>query len=129
MSVRERVSQADVGSDHIVQFFDSDESRAECVADFLAQGYRAGEPAIVVARPHNWTSVYELLEARGIPMQQAMADGMIVVKDASDTVVGKAIATLARRGTRVRAYGEMVDMLAQRGELTEAIALEALWNR
>jgi hypothetical protein len=33
-----------------------------------------------------------------------------------------------RANGRVRAYGEMVDMLAQRGELTEAIALEGLWN-
>jgi hypothetical protein len=146
MTVRECVGRGGIASEHIVQFFDSDESRASCVADFLAQGLRAGEPVIVVSRPKHWTSVYEQLEATGIGVQQAVADGRIVVKDAMDTlrrlsrngspdkhafetVVGKEVSALARRGARVRAYGEMVDMLAQRGDLADAIALEGLWNR
>jgi hypothetical protein len=146
MSVRESVVRGGVSSEHIVQFFDSDESRAECVAEFIADGFHAGEPTVVVARPQNWTNVFERLEARDVPVKDAVADGLIVVKDAGDTlrrlsrngtpdaaafenIVGKALADLARRANgRVRAYGEMVDLLAQRGELTEAIALETLWN-
>jgi hypothetical protein len=135
-----------VRSEHIVQFFDTDESRSECVAVFLAEGYRLGEPAIVVARPPNWARTVERLEALGVPVQAAVADGRIVEKDAGDTlrrisrngipdaeafdaVMGKAVAGLARQGVRVRAYGEMVDLLAERGELPEAIKLEHLWNR
>jgi len=146
MTVRECVRRGPIASEHIVQFFDSDESRAECVAEFLAEGYRQGEPAIVVARPANWASAYAQLDALGVPVQQAITDGMIVVKDANDTlrrlsrngppdpgafeaVVGKAVAGLARRGGRVRAYGEMVDMLAQRGDFADAIKVETLWNR
>ena len=146
MTVREPIVRGPIASEHIVQFFDSDESRSECVAKFLAEGYRVGEPAVVVARPSNWSSLVERLEVLGIPVQAALADGMIVVKDVNDTlrrisrsgipdaeafeaIVGKAVAGLARRGARVRAYGEMVDMLAQRGELAEAIKLEHLWNR
>ena len=146
MTVRDRVVRSAVTSEHIVQFFDSDESRAECVAQFIADGYRLGEPAIVVARPSNWTGVVEQLKNLGIPVQDAIADGTIVVKDAPDTlrrisrkgvpdveafeaIVGKAVAGLAARGSRVRAYGEMVDMLAQRGELAEALKLEQYWNR
>jgi hypothetical protein len=145
MTVRECVVRGPIASEHIVQFFDSDESRAECVAEFLAEGIRLGEPAIVVARPSNWVNAVEQLEARGVAVRQALADGLIVVKDAEDTlrrlsrngspdsaafemVVGKPVAGLARRGSRVRVYGEMVDMLAQRGELVDAIKLEALWN-
>ena len=146
MSVRERVVRGLIASEHIVQFFDSDESRAECVAGFLAEGYRAGEPAIVVARPVNWANASALLHARGVPVQQLIADGMIVVHDADETLrrisrngspdgeafdgfVGKAVGKLAPRGPRVRAYGEMVDMLAQRDDLEDAIKLEAHWNR
>jgi hypothetical protein len=145
MTVRECVVRGPIASEHIVQFFDSDESRAECVAEFLAEGIRLGEPAIVVAKPTNWVNAVEQLEFRGIVLKDALADGMIVVKDAEDTlrrlsrngspdatafqaVIGKAVAGLARRGPRVRAYGEMVDMLAQRGELVDAIKLETLWN-
>lgn len=146
MTVRERVIRGAIASEHIVQFFDSDESRAECVAQFLADGYRLGEPALVVAKPSNWSGVVEQLKALGIPIEDAIADGRVVVKDATDTlrrvsrngvpdadafqaIVGKAVEGLARRGPRVRAYGEMVDMLAQRGELPEALKLEHLWNR
>jgi hypothetical protein len=146
MTVRERVGRSQVASEHIVQFFDSDESRAESVAAFLAEGHRAGEPAIVVARPGNWASASDLLQAQGIPVQQAIAEGTIVVHDANETlrrisrngspdreafeaIVGKAVGRLAHRGPRVRAYGEMVDMLAQRSELPDAIRLEDYWNR
>jgi len=146
MSVRERVFRGAIASEHIVQFFDSDESRAECVAQFLADGYRLGEPAIVVAKPANWALVFEQLKSFGIPVQDAINDGTIVVKDAHDTlrrlsrngltdasafeeIVGETVAGLAKGGGRVRAYGEMVDMLAQRGDLAEAIKLEHLWNQ
>ena len=145
MSVREYIVRGPLASEHIVQFFDSDESRVECVADFLAEGYRAGEPAIVVARPANWSGTREQLEAQGIPVQQAIDEGMIVARDADDVLrqisrhgspdanafeiaVGRPVAALARRGPRVRAYGEMVDLLAMRGELADTIKLESLWN-
>jgi DcmR-like sensory protein len=146
MTVRECVVRGPIASEHIVQFFDSDESRAECVAAFLAEGHHLGEPAIVVGKPSTWADTVEQLEALGVPVQTAIADGTIVVKDANDTlrrisrrgmpdaeafeaVVGKAVAELARGGVRVRAYGEIVDLLAQRNEFPEAIKLEHLWNR
>ena len=144
MTVRNHVIRGAVASEHIVQFFDSDESRADNVASFLADGYRAGEPIVVIARPVNWALMTERLQFLGVPVQSAIAKGTLLVKDASQTldeispsgspeaaafesVVGKAVLTLGRRG-RVRAYGEMVDMLAQRGELADAIKLEQLWN-
>jgi MEDS: MEthanogen/methylotroph, DcmR Sensory domain len=146
MSVRECVIKGQISSEHVVQFFDSDESRAECVAAFLAEGYRAGEPLIVVARPGHWSSMAERLQALKVPVQKAINQGKLVVKDADDTLrrlsrngspdqilfdqgVGKVIEGLKTRGGRVRAYGEMVDMLAQRGDLTDAIRLEEMWNR
>ena len=144
MTVRNHVIRGAVATEHIVQFFDSDESRADNVAAFLAAGYRDGEPMVVVARPVNWALIAERLEFLGVPVQSALSRGTLVVKDANQTleeisrsgspsaaafesVVGKAVTALSRRG-RVRAYGEMVDMLAQRGELADALALERFWN-
>src|SRR5258708_22023135 len=86
MTVRECVVRGPIASEHIVQFFDSDESRAECVAEFLAEGIRLEEPAIVVAKPTNWVMAVGQLESRGVPGKDALADGMIVVKKAEDTL-------------------------------------------
>jgi hypothetical protein len=144
MTVRNRVVRGEAASDHIVQFFDSDESRIESVAAFLADGYRRNEPLIVVARPSIWTSIVEHLQAMHVPVQRLIANDMLVVKDANDTLrrlsrngvpdaaafesaVASPVIEMARRG-RVRAYGEMVDILAQRTDLPDAIALERLWN-
>jgi len=145
MPVSNGTSPHVIASEHIVQFFDTDESRAERVAAFLAEGYRLGEPLIVVVRPAGWAALVGRLEALGVDTHQAVAEGMLVVKNAEETLrrlsrggspdpdrfqdtVGKALSILATRGPRVRAYGEMVDILAQRDELEGAIALEALWN-
>src|SRR5258708_32534398 len=132
MTVREPVVRGHIASDHIVQFFDSDESRAECVAEFLATGLRLDEPAIVVVRPANWTCMAEQLEARGVHVQKAIADGVIIVKDADETlrrislngspdsgafeaVVGKTVPGLAPPGSPVPAFGGGGAILAQTG--------------
>jgi len=144
MTVRDRVDRRAPASDHIVQFFDSDESRADSVAAFLSEGLRQGEPLIVIARPANWSAIMERLQDEGIPARDLLAQGTLVVKDALDTlrrltrtgsldpevfdaVITRPVKAMAGHG-RVRAYGEMVDLLAQRTEFAEAIALEELWN-
>jgi hypothetical protein len=116
------------------------------VAEFLGEGIANGEPAIVVAKPSNWAATLEYLEDRGVRVRRALDEGMLVVRDAEDTlrricrhevpdatafehVVGKAVAGLSSRGGRIRAYGEMVDILAQNAELADAIKLETLWNK
>jgi hypothetical protein len=145
VTVRERVVRGSVSSEHIVQFFDSDESRAESVAEFIADGYRRAEPVIVVVTPARWAGAVKRLEAIGIPVSRATRDGRIVVKDCVETLdrvsrdsspdsrafeatVGRVVAGLPRGSGRVRAYGEMVDLLAQRGDLADAIKLETFWN-
>lgn len=146
MTVRISTFRASVPSDHAVQFFDTDESRALHVAAFLAEGYAAGESLVVVARPVHWAAMIEPLERFGVPVRDAASSGRLVVKDAEDTLrrlirngtpdkdlfkegVAHQVASIAlTSGHRVRAYGEMVDLLAQRGEFSEAIVLENLWN-
>jgi len=145
MGVRERVVRGKVTSEHVVQYFDSDESRIESVARFVGEGHRAGGPLIVIARPNNWTGILETVERSGIRARQALADGRILYFDALGMLdrisrhgtpeatlfeegVGATVERVAQ-GERVYAYGEMVDILAQRGDFDEAMQLEDLWNR
>jgi len=143
MTVRDRVV-AGAASEHIVQFFDSDESRVETVAGYLAEGYRRGEPLVVVARSSNWTAIVEHLQALNVPVQKLIAREALLFKDATDTLrqlsrngvpdagafealIAPAVLRMARRG-RVRAYGEMVDILAQRTDMLDVLRLEHFWN-
>ena len=145
MSVRERVVRGKVNSDHLCQFFDTDESRGEAVAAYVADGLRAGEPVVLVTRPAHSVSITHQLEAAGIGVEREVEQGRLLVKDAFemlarisprgtpsaaafDQAIGAVVRRLAESG-RVRAYGEMVDILAQRGELDETLAVEEMWNR
>lgn len=142
--VRNSIAADRAAAGHTVRFFDSDESRAEGVALFLAQGYRAGEALIVMARPRIWAEIHNQLSRVDVPVASTIADNRLVVLDAAETlrkisvghrlgarqfdnVVGTLVRTAARdRG--VRAYGAMVDVLAQRGDFGVAIDLENHWN-
>jgi hypothetical protein len=129
---------------HICQLFDSDESRAESVAAYVEEGLQADEHVLVIARPRHWSAVLDVLRARGV-MPNRPAGGRLIVKDAMDMlrrisrgglpdpacfdeVIGAAVRRLTAVG-KVRAYGEMVDILAQRNEMPAALALEQMWNR
>src|SRR4051812_15746516 len=87
MAVRNRTVRGRVSSEHVVQFFDTDESRTDNVAAFLAQGYHAGEPIVVIARASSWAAMIEPLQSLGVPVREAIAAGRLIIKDAADTLL------------------------------------------
>jgi hypothetical protein len=133
-----------VSSEHLVQLFDTETSRAQNVAGFIARGLAAGEPAILVVRPATSAAIVDQLQALGVAPRDALEDGRLVIRDAEETLrsfspngvpdptlflekMVPAVRQLA--GTRrLWACGEMVDILAQRGDLRSALMLETLWN-
>jgi hypothetical protein len=133
-------------SEHVVQLFDTTDSLANVVSAFLNEGWLCGDHLLIVAKPANWLRVSERLERRGCPVAAGLKDGRITVLDAATTLaritrygsldgplffdhvgglVGRLVA--ASRGS-VRIYGEMVELLAEEGDLLGAQQLEHLWN-
>lgn len=144
MTLREAVEQGSTARAHIVQFFDTLESLAQTVADFVAEGVLADDVVLVVARADAWTSIADRLVRHSIDVDRAKGRERLVVLDAAallskcirrgwpdrgqfDTVIGGLVRELAGRG-RLRVYGEMVDVLAEDAQFRAAIALEELWN-
>jgi DcmR-like sensory protein len=134
-------------SAHAVQVYGDLEELAESVAAYLAAGFEAGEPAVVVATDEHWSRFEHRLAVAGWDAPTMRQHGLLAVEDADATlaaimggdrpsadafvqVVGGLIDRVAGRspGKTVRAFGEMVDVLCQRGETEAAIALEELWN-
>jgi len=131
-------------SEHHLQLFDSSKSLAETVSAFLLGGFGRGENLLVVATPEHRELLSKRLEDAGVSVREAVAANRLVMLDATQTmdkfmrqdspnavafeeVVGTLVQRLAN-GRRVWIYGEMVDVLAARGNLKGAQQLEELWN-
>ncbi|HYC91199.1 MAG TPA: ATP-binding protein [Thermoanaerobaculia bacterium] len=124
---------------HAVQFYEDEAFLAERVAAFLAEGARNGEPCVVIATPeHNAMFASRLESLSADPKSVAFLDARSMLDQFLDrgtpnadrfaSVVGRALADARGASRRVRAYGEMVDLLWRDGEPDAAIRLEELWN-
>ena len=145
MKYTERMVRGDVASDHIVQLFDGPETLVESVATYVTDGLLEGSTLLVVMSATHWDRVLTRLDASDISVPDALASGSLVVLDAAaalaqlmrngapdaerfDARVGALVRRLVGRGRPLRVYGEMVDILAARGDFRLAQELEALWN-
>ena len=131
-------------SEHHLQLFDSSKSLADTVTKFLMAGFRRGEALLIAATPQHRELLTRRLEESGLNLRQAAVASRLVMLDAEqlldkfmrqgmpnriafDEVVGTQVGRLAEQG-RVCIYGEMVDVLAARGQYKAAYQLEVLWN-
>jgi hypothetical protein len=133
---------------HAVQFYGDERSLAQTVARFLADGFHAGQPGIVVATPAHTSSVLYELKKMGVNTHELRKSGEMQLFDARKMLsafmvngmpdsllfksnVGDVIERICahRRPCPIRAYGEMVDLLWQEGKEDAAIRLEILWNQ
>lgn len=134
-------------SGHAVQIYNDVDELADSVAAYLVAGFEAGDPGLVIATGEHTRRYSERLAAAGWDASQLEETGQLVVADAEETldsfmvhdeplpeafeqVVGGLLDTVAARfpGGHVRAFGEMVDVLCERGQPEAAVRLEGLWN-
>lgn len=132
-------------NDHVVDFYLTDHRLVRRVSAFLAASLRDGEAAVVVATPEHRSSIESALAGRGIDLAAARLAGQWVALDASEILgrirgpqgldrrrfsrsIGEVLSSVTGGGKHVRVYGEMVQLLWERGDVNGAIALESLWN-
>jgi anti-sigma regulatory factor (Ser/Thr protein kinase) len=129
---------------HVVQFYERDENLALAVASFLGAGLVADEAVLIVATPEHRAAFEGVMFAAGIDLRAMATAGRYRSLDAAEVLSqfmidgqpdrGRFTATVgglvgALSGERpLRIYGEMVALLWDEGNVTAAIALEALWN-
>lgn len=146
MSWRSFIERAGA-SEHAVQVYDGLDELTQSVGAYLAAGFAAGEPAIVIASPAHCRAFETELDARGVRALELEDQGLLTCRNADETlaafmvdgmpsperfeaVVGGLVDDVSSRfpDTTVRAFGEMVDVLWARGDTEAALALEELWT-
>jgi hypothetical protein len=131
---------------HGVVFYQDEALLSGGVARHVAAALRAGDPALVLARPgllREVTIELHRQHVQGVPFGPDR--GTLVALEAEETlaricvagrpdarrfdeVIGTAVRNLAAAGRRVAAYGELVGVLCARGQYKEALRLEDMWN-
>jgi hypothetical protein len=132
-------------ADHVAQLYQDDEGLARIVATYCAEGFAAGEAALVIATPLHHAAFSRQLASVGLDAERLAARTQYVALDAETCLAaimwngqldrdsfGARVAPHieAVRGAgcaRVRAYGEMVDIL-RCVDVAAAMRLEELWN-
>lgn len=134
--------------DHIVQLYQDELFLNRAVCRFAAAAISHGEGLILVPTARHWDAFRPRLEAEGVDISAAQAQGQLTVVDADELLpsfmreampdaplflglAGEVVAK-ARGGNRypkVRWWGEMVNVLWERGDATASMGLEDLFHQ
>jgi anti-sigma regulatory factor (Ser/Thr protein kinase) len=130
--------------DHVVGFYERDDELIPTVSRFLAAALNNDGAAVVIATAAHRAALETALAAEGLSVEELIRSGRYRALDAAETlaafmhgdhpdraafgsVVGAALEDLAGDGP-VHAFGEMVALLWDAGNVAAAIELESLWN-
>jgi hypothetical protein len=129
--------------DHIVQLYQDQQFLNRAVCRFAASALKNGEGVILVPTAVHWEAFRPRLEAEGVDIEAAQDQGQLTIVDAEELlpqfmrdampdapvflglasdVIGKARCN--GRYPRVRWWGEMVNVLWERGDVAASMALE-----
>jgi hypothetical protein len=131
--------------DHFVQIYSSEEQIIEAVTGYFVNGIRFHDACILIGTAEHNREIEKLIRPIEPDIDAAIADGSFMILDAHETlsaftvngkldkrlfekVVGGAVAKARGDRKRLRAFGEMVAILAQDGKAAAAVELEMLWN-
>jgi len=134
--------------DHIVQLYQDQQFLNRAVCRFAAAALANGEGVILVPTAAHWDAFYPRLEAEGVDVKVAQDKGQLTVLDADELLpsfmqnsmpdapvfLGLASEAIARargagRYPKVRWWGEMVNILWERGDVAASMNLEDLFDQ
>lgn len=129
---------------HVAHFYMDDDLLASSVADYAAAGLKGGDAVVLIAEPAHLSAFRDELRGRGVDPDHGPESGIHrldaeatlgrfmrggrVVPELFTEVVGGTLSSAATGRAGVRAYGEMVQVLWQQGNVCGALALEEQWN-
>ena len=134
--------------DHIVQLYQDQHFLNRAVCRFAAAALANGEAVILVPTLAHWNAFRPRLEAEGVDVEAVQGRGQLTVVDADELLprfmreampdapvfLGLAADVIARargagRYPKVRWWGEMVNVLWERGDVAASMTLEDLFDQ
>lgn len=134
--------------DHIVHLYQDQDFLNRVVCRFAAAALANGEGVILVPTQAHWDAFRPRLEAEGVDIKGAQTSGQLNIVDADELLprfmqqampdgpmflglAGEVIAKTraAGRFSNVRWWGEMVNVLWERGDVAASMNLEDLFDR
>ena len=130
---------------HFVRFYEDDDALVKEIGHFIETGLTGGGSGIIVATKAHLHSIEERITASGCDLVAAREHEQYVSLDAAETLskfmvngwpdeqrflseVGRMLARMEVRHSKVRAFGEMVSLLWAEELYEAALRLEQLWN-
>jgi hypothetical protein len=129
--------------EHIVQLYQDEKFLSRAVCRFAVSALAHGEGVILVPTSAHWNALRPRLEAEGVNTEAAQKAGQLTVVDADNLLpefmrgsmpnaplfMGLAAETVAKarggdRFTKVRWWGEMVNVLWEQGNVAGSMSLE-----
>lgn len=134
--------------EHLIQLYDNDDIFLDTLEGFVYGGLRAGEAVVVIATARHAKHLNDRLRSRGVDVAAERRDRNLILMNAEQTLhsfvsddgwpnddkfyeVVRTVLAKARgdSGKRVRAFGEMVAVLWDRGQNAATVRLEHLWHK
>ena len=134
--------------DHVVQLYQDQDFLNRAVCRFAGAALANGEGLILVPTNAHWNAFRPRLEAEGVDVKAAQARGQLTVVDADELLprfmskalpdapmflglAGEVIRQTRGAGNfpKVRWWGEMVNVLWERGDVAASMNLEDLFDR
>jgi hypothetical protein len=135
--------------DHVVQLYQDQDFLNRAVCRFAGAALANGEGLILVPTTEHWNAFRPRLEAEGVDVKAAQARGQLTVVDANEALprfmgrtlpdapvflglAGEIISRTRAAGScypKVRWWGEMVNVLWERGDVAASMNLEDLFDR
>ena len=130
---------------HFVQFYEHDQVLIDSVTEYVSAGLRSGENCVIIATARHRESIARGLRKKGLDVVNDGLGERYYAFDAAETlreffkdglfdsekfekVIGGILLHASHGGKRVRAFGEMVSLLAASGDYEHAHTLERMWN-
>jgi hypothetical protein len=134
-----------VAGKHFAQLYRDEDFLTEAVSHYVGAGLVQGEGVVIIATKRHWDAVARRIERAGVNVREAGWRGQLRLLDANEAlghftvngfpdwkefqdVVGSVINQCRWRYTKVRVFGEFVDILWQAGNRAAAMRVEEFWN-